>query len=189
MMWPSRLERQIALRYMRSHRSSRLVSLITLIAVGGVTVGVMALVVVLGVMNGLQTDLRDKILVGNPHLRILTYGEGLRLDEALHEIPRRFPDIDLGLFHLGGTRLFGLLLTMDARQGVEAVRIVNPGTAVPIHYDDYPVFKSPLDDFKRAVQEAGLESRVRYIERGESLAFEVPESRRPRPLTAGAGRR
>ena len=66
-LWPSRLERQIALRYLRSHRSSRLVSLITLIAVGGVTVGVMALVVVLGVMNGLQSDLRDKILVANPH--------------------------------------------------------------------------------------------------------------------------
>ena len=95
MMWPSRLERQIALRYMRSHRSSRLVSLITTIAVGGVTVGVMALVVVLGVMNGLQTDLRDKILVGNPHLRILTYGEGLRLDDwqrVLAEV-RRVPGV------------------------------------------------------------------------------------------------
>jgi lipoprotein-releasing system permease protein len=46
-----------------------------------VTVGVMALVVVLGVMNGLQSDLREKILVVNPHLRVLTYGEGLRLDD------------------------------------------------------------------------------------------------------------
>ncbi|PYP36563.1 MAG: lipoprotein-releasing system transmembrane subunit LolC [Gemmatimonadetes bacterium] len=45
------------------------------------TVGVMALVVVLGVMNGLQEDLRDKILVANPHVRVLTYGEGLRLDD------------------------------------------------------------------------------------------------------------
>jgi len=77
----SRLEIGIALRYLRSRRSSRLLSLITVIAVGGVTVGVMALVVVLGVMNGLQADLRDKILVANPHLRVLTYGEGLRLDD------------------------------------------------------------------------------------------------------------
>ena len=44
------------------------------------TVGVTALVVVLGLMNGLQNDLREKILVANPHLRVLTYGEGLRLD-------------------------------------------------------------------------------------------------------------
>ena len=95
-LWPSRLERQIAGRYLRSHRSSRLVSLITIIAVGGVTVGVMALVVVLGVMNGLQSDLRDKILVANPHLRILTYGEGLRLDDwhrTLDEM-RRTPGVE-----------------------------------------------------------------------------------------------
>ena len=79
--WPSRLERQIAARYLRNRRSSRLLSLITVIAVGGVTVGVMALVVVLGVMNGLQTDLREKILIANPHLRVLTYDRGLRLDD------------------------------------------------------------------------------------------------------------
>src|SRR5207302_10102353 len=77
----SRFELHIALRYLQSRRTSRLLSLITVIAVGGVTVGVMALVVVLGVMNGLQNDLREKILVANPHLRVLTYGEGLRLDD------------------------------------------------------------------------------------------------------------
>src|SRR2546427_10241834 len=36
---------------------------------------------VLGVMNGLQSDLREKILIASPHLRVLTYGEGLRLDD------------------------------------------------------------------------------------------------------------
>lgn len=77
----TRLELSIAGRYLRSRRSSRLVSLITLIATGGVTVGVMALIVVMGVMNGLQTDLREKILVASPHLRVTTYGEGLRLDD------------------------------------------------------------------------------------------------------------
>src|SRR5881296_1914059 len=79
--WPKRLDLRVAMRYLRSRRSSRLISLITVIAVGGVTVGVMALVIVLGVMNGMQNDLREKILVVNPHLRILTYGEGLRLDD------------------------------------------------------------------------------------------------------------
>jgi lipoprotein-releasing system permease protein len=91
-----RLELLITLRYLRSRRASRLLSLITVIAVGGVTVGVMALVVVLGVMNGLQADLRDKILVANPHLRVLTYGEGLRLDDwhkVLAEV-RRTPGVE-----------------------------------------------------------------------------------------------
>ena len=79
--WPSRLDLRVAMRYLRSRRSSRLLSLITVIAVGGVTIGVMALVIVLGVMNGMQNDLREKILVVNPHLRVLNYGEGLRLDD------------------------------------------------------------------------------------------------------------
>lgn len=77
----TRLDVQIASRYMRSRRSSRLLSLITVIATGGVTVGVMALIIVTGVINGLQNELRDKILVASPHLRVLTYGEGLRLDD------------------------------------------------------------------------------------------------------------
>ena len=79
--WPSRLEARIAMRYLRSRRSSRLLSLITVIATGGVIVGVTALILVLGVMNGMQADLRDKILVASPHLRVLTFGEGLRLDD------------------------------------------------------------------------------------------------------------
>jgi lipoprotein-releasing system permease protein len=78
---PTRLERKIAGRYMRSRRSSRAASLNTVIATGGVAVGVMALVVVLGVMNGLRNDLRERILVANPHLRVLTFGAGLRVDD------------------------------------------------------------------------------------------------------------
>ena len=34
----------------------------------------------MGVMNGLQTDLREKILVGSPDIRVLTYGEALRME-------------------------------------------------------------------------------------------------------------
>jgi lipoprotein-releasing system permease protein len=86
---PSSLERAIALRYMRGRKQSRFASLNTVIAVGGVAIGVMALIVVLGVMNGLRDDLRDRILVANPHLRILTYGPSLRMDswrEALDTI-------------------------------------------------------------------------------------------------------
>ena len=77
----ARVEYWIAGRYLRSRRASRFVSLITFIATAGVAVGVMALIVVTGVMSGLQKDLREKILVANAHVRVLTYGEGLRLDD------------------------------------------------------------------------------------------------------------
>jgi L-ascorbate metabolism protein UlaG (beta-lactamase superfamily) len=99
------------------------------------------------------------------------------IDDDLHEIPRRFPDIDLALLHLGGTRILGILVTMDARQGVEAIRIIQPRKAIPIHYNDYTVFKSPLEDFKRAVEAAGLADRVHYLSHGDTYTFEVPASR------------
>lgn len=56
-----------------------MLSLISVIAIGGVLVGVAALIVIMGVMNGLQRDLREKILIGSPDVRILPYGEELRL--------------------------------------------------------------------------------------------------------------
>ena len=92
----SRLEWKIAGRYLKSRRSSRLVSLITLIATGGVAVGVMALVIVMGVMNGLQNELRDRILIGSAHLQILTYGTELRVDGWRDALPviRGHPEVD-----------------------------------------------------------------------------------------------
>ena len=77
----ARLEWRLARRYLRSRRTARTASLNTVISIGGVAVGVTALIVVLGVMNGLRDDLRERILVANPHLRILTFGSGLRLDD------------------------------------------------------------------------------------------------------------
>ena len=74
------LEWYLASRYLSAHSSSRFLNLITLIAIGGICVGVMALIVVIGVMTGLQSAVRDGILGTNPHIMVLTYGEGLRLD-------------------------------------------------------------------------------------------------------------
>ncbi|HWT02936.1 MAG TPA: MBL fold metallo-hydrolase [Pyrinomonadaceae bacterium] len=113
---------------------------------------------------------------GRTALRLYITGDTLVHDD-LKEIPRRYPDIDLALFHLGGTRIMGLLLTMDAEQGVEAIRIVNPREVIPIHYNDYEVFKSPLEEFKKAVAEAGFQDRVRYLSHGETYNFEVAQSR------------
>jgi L-ascorbate metabolism protein UlaG (beta-lactamase superfamily) len=95
----------------------------------------------------------------------------------LREIPKRHSGIDLALLHLGGTRAAGVLVTMDGRQGVEAIRIVNPDLAIPIHYDDYDVFKSPLSDFIKAVKDAGLENKVHVMRRGDTYTFQVPPAR------------
>jgi L-ascorbate metabolism protein UlaG (beta-lactamase superfamily) len=113
---------------------------------------------------------------GRTALRLYITGDTLVHDD-LEEIPKRYPDIDLALFHLGGTRIMGVLLTMDAEQGVEAIRIVNPREVIPIHYNDYDVFKSPLEDFRKAVEAAGFADRVKYLAHGQTYDFEVPQSR------------
>jgi lipoprotein-releasing system permease protein len=77
----TRLEISIAWRYLRSRRGSRLLSLISTIAILGVTVAVSALIVIIGVMDGLQTDLREKILIGSPDIRVMTYGEDLVMND------------------------------------------------------------------------------------------------------------
>ena len=135
----TRLDATLAWRYMRSRRSSRLVSLITVIATGGVTVGVMALIVVTGVINGLQNELRDKILVASPHLRVLTYGEGLRVDDwrDVIERVRQHPDVEAaapfvltqGLLSAGADYAEGAaIIGLDPDTGTTAV------TALPRHF-------------------------------------------------------
>jgi L-ascorbate metabolism protein UlaG (beta-lactamase superfamily) len=122
---------------------------------------------VMGSMLEFQTPSKET------RFRLYITGDTL-IHEQLKEIPQRYPNIDLALLHLGGTRIFGVMLTMDAKQGVQAIEIIAPETSIPIHYDDYTVFKSPLEDFKQAVTAAGLENKVKYLNRGETYKFSAP---------------
>jgi L-ascorbate metabolism protein UlaG (beta-lactamase superfamily) len=102
-------------------------------------------------------------------------GDTLFIDD-LQEIPVRYPELNLALLHLGGTRALGILVTMDADQGIEMMHLVKPEVAIPIHYNDYDVFKDPLENFQRAVQEAGLQDKVKYLAHGETFRFNTPWS-------------
>jgi L-ascorbate metabolism protein UlaG (beta-lactamase superfamily) len=116
------------------------------------------------------------LLDGDTLVQLFITGDTVMYDD-LEEIPERYPHIDLALLHLGGTKILGVLLTMDADQGVEAVELFDADTNIPIHYNDYEVFQSPLSDFKKAVEETGLEDRVAYVEHGDTYQFEVPTAR------------
>lgn len=153
----SRLDVRIASRYLMSRRSSRLVSLITLIATGGVIVGVMALIVVLGVMNGLQTELREKILVASPHIRLLTFGEGLRLDdwEAVRDRVLEQPEVKAvqpfvltqGLISAGADYTEGAYIL-----GIEPDTGVLAATTLPRHFVSGDLeFRTTRDDVDGAI--------------------------------------
>jgi L-ascorbate metabolism protein UlaG (beta-lactamase superfamily) len=104
---------------------------------------------------------------GQRLLRLYVTGDTLYRPE-LAEIPERFPGIDAMLVHLGGTRILGFLVTMDGRQGVDLMRLVNPKVTLPIHYDDYRVFRSPLTHFLGAAARHDLRPAIQTLRRGDT---------------------
>ncbi|GAB2569289.1 hypothetical protein Aab01nite_07800 [Paractinoplanes abujensis] len=124
-----------------------------------------------GVVSSLLPDVMGSVVDlevdGRPATRLYITGDTL-LDDMLAEIPRRFGEIDAMLIHLGGTRLAGLLLTMDGRQGTDLAHLIRPALTIPIHYDDYKVMKSPLSDFTTRAERQGL-TGITPIERGGTI--------------------
>jgi lipoprotein-releasing system permease protein len=67
-------ELHVALRYLLAKRKQAFISVISLISTLGVTVGVMAVIIALAVMTGLQQELRDRILGSNAHVYVFKPG-------------------------------------------------------------------------------------------------------------------
>ena len=61
----------IALRYLRARRRQTAVSVITAIAVAGITVGVAALIIAQAMISGFRSNVQEKILQGTDHLNLL----------------------------------------------------------------------------------------------------------------------
>ena len=83
----------IALRYLLAKRKQAFISVISFISTLGVTVGVMALVIALALMTGLQNELRDRILGSNPHIYVWNtkgiddyHAEVATLDNVAHVV-------------------------------------------------------------------------------------------------------
>jgi lipoprotein-releasing system permease protein len=92
----------IALRYLKAKKRHGGVSFNTVVSVGGVAVGVMALLVVLSVMSGFHEDLQKKILGANAHAVVLSFRGGIENHGDLVEKLRGEPHIvSLSPFVLG----------------------------------------------------------------------------------------
>jgi lipoprotein-releasing system permease protein len=63
----------ISLRYLQAKRKQVFLSVITFISIAGIFLGVAALIIVLAVMNGFETELRNKILGMNSHVVVMTH--------------------------------------------------------------------------------------------------------------------
>jgi L-ascorbate metabolism protein UlaG (beta-lactamase superfamily) len=121
---------------------------------------------------------------GRSRLRLYITGDTL-YRPMLAEIGERYPDIDAMLIHLGGTKVAGVLLTMDGRHGARLAELIRPARTIPIHYDDYTVFRSPLSDFERELADRGVATRVTSWARGDSLTVPYRTDRAANPGTPG----
>ena len=87
----------------------------------------------------------------------------------LRQVVERTGPLDAAVVHLGGTRVLGLLVTMDGTQGADLLDLLEPGLTVPVHHDDYGVFRSPLSDFTGELVRRGDRHPVRVVARGEQV--------------------
>lgn len=87
-------ELKIGLRYLKAKRKSTFISIITFISTAGVTLGVMALIVVLAVMTGFERDLKEKILGTNAHLVVIRSGAPMDDYRAMMERLQQLPGVE-----------------------------------------------------------------------------------------------
>ncbi|HXE98697.1 MAG TPA: lipoprotein-releasing ABC transporter permease subunit [Dongiaceae bacterium] len=83
----------IGLRYLKAKRKSTFISIITFISTAGVTLGVMALIVVLAVMTGFENDLKEKILGTNAHIVVIRSGAPMEEYRAVMERLKGFKGV------------------------------------------------------------------------------------------------
>lgn len=126
-----------------------------------------------GLLDALLPDVMGSVIEAwtsdrpslHPVVRLYITGDTI-LYAGLREIGVRFPELDVALIHLGGTKVLGMTVTMDEAQGAELLRSITPRLTIPIHVDDYDRFSTTAPAFQEAVGRAGLDRRIRYLERG-----------------------
>ena len=89
----------------------------------------------------------------------------------LGEVLERTGPLAVLIPHLGGTKALGLTVTMDARQGADLVELLKPPVTVPVHFDDYDRFASPLGDFLAEVGRRELPGELRTVQRGDTFSL------------------
>ncbi len=139
----------IARHYLRAGRGRGLLSLITWIALGGVTLGVAALITVISVMSGMQEELRSKILESTPHLYVLEYNTSLQVKG--YEV---VVDTILSMDGVEGAAPFAMSNVSLVLEGGEYSQ---PAYLFGVDIDTLAV---PATEMERQIVEGGLDLRL-----------------------------
>ena len=116
-------ELRVALRYLTARRKQAFISVISTISILGVTVGVMALFIALGLMTGLQGEIRSRILGATAHVFVFPAGGGnLRNEDRLAAEVRTLP----GIAGVAPVVYGKCLVTSQGRSGFATIKGVEP---------------------------------------------------------------
>jgi lipoprotein-releasing system permease protein len=133
-------ELQIALRYLLAKRKQAFISVISFISTLGVTVGVMALVVALALMTGLQQELRDRIVGSNPHIYVWnTKG----IDD----------------YHAEADRLRALPHVLGASPAIQGQGLLSAGETQPVQIKGIdPVLEQQVTNLRESITSGSIEA-------------------------------
>ncbi len=117
------LEIFIGLRYTRAKRRNHFISFISLISMLGITLGVMALIVVLSVMNGFENELRGRILGMVSHVTVSSFAGPLQDWESLREKTLENPAVIGGAPYIEAEAMLSNLSSVSGA----LIRGIDPG--------------------------------------------------------------
>ena len=167
-----RYEWFIGLRYLKAKRKQTFISIITLISIAGVTVGVMALIVVLAVMSGFEKTLKEKILGTQAHLHLLKasqegmdhYQEVLKEVEEVKGVVAAAPFIFNQVMLSSESNVFGVVL-----EGIDPDRV---GKVTELTHN---LKVGRLDDLKKA-GEGNLPGIILGVELAKHLSVSINDT-------------
>ena len=140
-------EIHIALRYLLAKRKQAFISVISIFSTVGVVVGVMAVIVALAIMTGLQQELRDRILGSSPHVYVWK-ATGITDYHAEVDKLRRLPHIIGAAPAIVGQGL------LSAAQETVPVQIKGID----------PLLEPQVTDLERAMRSGSIRSSKRHCE-------------------------
>ncbi|MBI5840341.1 MAG: MBL fold metallo-hydrolase [Chloroflexi bacterium] len=94
---------------------------------------------------------------------------------GIEEVAERFT-VSAVMLHLGRASFpvtGPIRFTMDVKDGVQAARVLNPRTIIPIHYEGWKHFREGRPAIEKGFAEAGLGDRLRWLNLGESTEIKI----------------
>lgn len=170
------LELYIGLRYTRAKRRNHFISFISAISMGGIALAVMLLITVLSVMNGFETELRERILAMASHVTV-SGGDGALRDwrRVRERVMRRAQDVEAAAPYVSGE---GMLRSGRDLSGT-LLRGVLPEFETRVSDVDSHMLSGSLDDLApgayRIVLGAEL-ARMLGVDVGDKVDLMIPQA-------------